>query len=264
MIRRYKMSPLGCGSTQGIRGKDTVENHELQIGLAIDRGQEVGEDHVMPRLGGPIEARARNTKPMTLTHLRKYFREHPISFKVMRNTCLFFIVFAIPISLMAFHNLYAQQAVEIINENRAPKTFELLCSIALIYLSFRVAARGPIQSLQAPDIKLFGVYFPNVALGIGAAYVGITWGVAIAASISAQVLPSPLTYSALFFKCSVLLAGLLLIYSFFVLVTVNERVAPGYRTPSFPSKMRKLAGAFCFFLVGRSLLVLLLLLESTK
>ena len=114
---------------------------------------------------------------MTLTHLRTFFREHPVSFRVMRNTFLFFLVLAIPLSLMAFHNLYAQQAVEIINENRAPKTFELLCSIALIYLSFRVAASGPIQSLRGRDVKLFGVCFPNLALGIGAAYVGIAWGV---------------------------------------------------------------------------------------
>lgn len=182
----------------------------------------------------------------------------------MRNVCLFFVVFAIPLSLMAFHNLYTQLAIEIINENRAPKTFELLCSISLIYLSFRVAARGPIQSLRSRDVKLFGVYFPNLALGIGAAYVGIAWGVAIAAATSAQVLPSPLNYSALFLKCAVLLAGLLLIYAFFILITVNEQVAPGYQTSGFSSTMRKFAGVFCFFLIGRSLLSLLLLFESAK
>lgn len=201
---------------------------------------------------------------MTLTHLRKFLREHPVSFRAMRNTGLFFMALAIPLSWMAFHNLYAQQAVDLINENRAPKTFELLCSVALICLSFRVAARGPIKSLQSGYVRLFGVYFPNLALSVGAAYVGIAWGVAIAAATSAQVLPSPFTYSALFLKCSVLLAGLLLIYGLFVLITVNEQVAPGYKALGFSPTMRILAGFFCFFLAGRSLLLLMLIFEASK
>lgn len=201
---------------------------------------------------------------MTLSHLKTFFRTHPVSFTAIRNFFLFFLVLAFLLSLMAIYDLYARQAVEIINENRAPKTFELLCSVALIYLSFRVAARGPIKNLQVRDVRLFGVYFPNIALSIGAAYVGIAYGVAIAAATSAQVLPIPLTYSLLFWKCAALLAGLLLIYAFFVLITVNETVAPGYQAVSFPPTMRKLAGAFCFLLVGRSVLLLLLLFEASE
>ncbi|GFN28165.1 hypothetical protein [Achromobacter denitrificans] len=201
---------------------------------------------------------------MTFTHLFTLFREHPISFNVMRNIGLFFMVLAVPLSLMAFHDIYAQQAVDLINENRAPKTFELLCSIALIYLSFKVAASGPIKNLCSRDMKLFGVYFPNLALGIGASYVGIAWGVTIAAVVSAQDLPPPLTYSILFLKCSGLLAGLLITYAFFVLITASEQTAPGYQAPRVSSTIRKLAGLFCFFLVGRSVLFLLLLLDVSR
>lgn len=182
----------------------------------------------------------------------------------MRSAFLFFLVFAVPLSLLAFHNLYAQQAVNLINENLAPNTFQFLCSIALIYLSFRVAACGPLQSLESRDVKLFGVYLPNLALCIGAAYVGIAWGVALAAAASAQALPSPLTYSGMFLKCTELLLGLVLIYAFFVLISVNEKAAPGYQMRSFRPTMRTLAGCFCFFLVGRSVLLLMLLLASGK
>lgn len=199
---------------------------------------------------------------MTLVYLHKFFRTHPISHAAPVAAFLFFVLFAALLTWLAINGLYVQQAIDLINENRAPKTFELLCTIALIVLSLRVAIRGPIRDLSTPFIRVFGVYIPNAALGIGAVYVGIAWGVAIAATASGQVLPPPLTYADLFLTSLKLLIGLGLFYVFFILITVNEHVAPGYQAPSFPSNFRTLAGVFCLFLVGRSALLLLILFGS--
>ena len=182
----------------------------------------------------------------------------------MRNAFLFFAVIAFPLGLMAFHNIYAQLAVDIINENRAPRTFQIICSISLIFLSAYVAARGPIQDLRSHAVRVLGVYFPNTALGIGAAYVGVAWGVFAAALLSGVALPPPYTYSALIRECSLLLIGLLALYSFFVLVTVNESVAPGYKKPSFRPTIRIFSGLFCLAMLGRTALLIFISLSGVK
>jgi len=197
---------------------------------------------------------------MTLdfTYLATFFKEHPVSFASMRNAFMFFAVIAFSLSLMAFNDIYAQLAVDIINENRAPKTFQIICSVSLIFLSAYVAARGPIQNLKGRVVRIFGVYFPNAALGIGAAYVGVAWGVALAAFSSGISLPPPYTFGALILECLLLLFGLLVLYALFVLVTVNASVSPGYQKPSFRPTMRVLAALFCFAMFGRTVLLLVI------
>jgi hypothetical protein len=201
---------------------------------------------------------------MNFTYLNTFFEAHPISFKSMRNTFLLFVVIAFPLGLMAFHNIYAQLAVDIINENRAPRTFQIICSISLIYLSAYVAARGPIQNLQSHSVRVLGVYFPNTSLGIGAAYVGVAWGILAAALLSGVSLPPPYTYSTLIRECTLLLIGLLVLYAFFVLVTVNESVAPGYKKPSFRPTIRILSGLFCLTMLGRTALLIIISLSGVK
>lgn len=195
---------------------------------------------------------------LNFTYLAKFFKEHPVSFTSMRNAFAFFAAIAFPLGLMVFHNFYAQLAIDIINENRAPKTFQIICSIALIFLSAHVAANGPIQNLNGRMVRVLGVYFPNAALGIGAAYVGVAWGVALAAFASDLSLPPPYTFGSLVKECLLLLFGILALYAFFVLVTVNASVAPGYQRPSFRPTMRVLAALFCFVMFGRTVLLLVI------
>ncbi|EIL86875.1 hypothetical protein AB7849_14890 [Rhodanobacter sp. 115] len=201
---------------------------------------------------------------LNFTYLATFFKEHPVSFASMRNAFAFFAVIAFPLGLMAFHDFHAQLAIDIINENRAPRTFQIICSVSLIFLSAYVAARGPITSLKGRAIRVFGVYFPNAALGIGAAYVGVAWGAFIAALFSGIPLPPPYTFGVLIRECLLLLFGLLALYTFFVLVTVNASVAPGYQNPSFRPTMRVLAALFCFAMLGRTVLLLVISLGATK
>ncbi|MDD5112576.1 MAG: hypothetical protein PHC94_01055 [Methylobacter sp.] len=201
---------------------------------------------------------------MTFRYLQTFFAAHPISFRSMGASFLSFFLLSALLFSVAIQGVYEKDIIEVINENRAPKTFEFLCSVALLFLSFHVARIGPIADLNTRWVHILGVYFPNVALGIGGAYVGTTCGVALAALVFDLPLPAPYTPSSIISLSIVYIVGLLLIYSFFVLITVNESVAPGYRTLRFSKVMRILAGVFCFLLVGRTTVLLLILLTNGR
>lgn len=201
---------------------------------------------------------------LNLTYLATFFKEHPVSFASMRNAFVFFVVISFPLGLMAFHDVHAQLAVEIINENRAPRTFQTICSVSLIFLSAYVVARGPIPNLEGRFVRVSGIYFPNAALGIGAAYVGVAWGAFLAALASGIPLHPPYTFSDLIRECLLLMFGLFALYAFFVSVTVNASVAPGYQKPSFRPTMRVLAALFCFAMLGRTVLLLVISLSAAK
>ncbi|MCY1519897.1 hypothetical protein D9M68_546610 [compost metagenome] len=193
---------------------------------------------------------------MNFSYLLAFFKSHPVSFSALCKAFLLTAALTFPLALMAIHNIKPQLAIDIINESRAPGTFQIICSIALLFLSAKVAISGPIDSLNDRIIKIFCVYFPNTALGIGAMYVGVAFSALIAAAVSFIPLPAPYTYTELLWQFISLFTGLITLYTLFVFLTVNETVSPGYRRPSFRPTMRVLSAIFFFTMLVRTVVFL--------
>lgn len=193
---------------------------------------------------------------MNVGYLRAFFTNHPVSLVSMRNTFALFFIIGAFLGLLIIFGIFEKAIFSVVNESRAPIMFQLLCSIALIYLSGRVAIKGPFSNLQSGMSRVIGVYFPNTALGFGSVYVGITCGMALPIVSLWRPLPRPYTAAFILEHCSLLLGGLFLLYVFFVPITVNQSVAPGYKSHTFTRNMRVLSALFCIAITGRSLMLL--------
>ncbi|MEG3156449.1 hypothetical protein [Lysobacter zhanggongensis] len=194
---------------------------------------------------------------MDLSHIKKHLANHPISFRVAGGSLTLFFVLGFVLASFGIHGLWAESTLKLIGENRAPGTFAVFFSVSLLYLSAKVAIRGSSFDPQGRLDRLLSVYIPNAALGIGAAYVGITTGAALAIGVFADdSISAPFELPELLWLCAKLLGGLLFTYLLFVFITISKSTAPGYATPNFQRNIRVISGLFFLALLGRSLLAI--------
>jgi len=190
-----------------------------------------------------------------LSNIKNHLANHPISFRVAAGLLALFFVLGFSLASLGVHGLWAESASRLIGENQAPGTLELFVSVSLLYLSAKVAIRGSSFDPQGSVDRFLSVYIPNAALGIGAAYVGVTIGAALAIAVFAHdSISSSFALTQLLWLCAKLIGGLLFAYLLFVFITINKSTAPGYATPSFQRNIRFISGLFFLVILGRSIL----------
>ena len=194
---------------------------------------------------------------MDLSHIKKHLVNHPISFRVAGGVLTLFFVVGLVLTIFGIHGIWTESVMELIGENRAPGTFAVFLSVSLLYLSAKVAIRGSSFDPQGGLDRLLSVYIPNTALGLGAAYVGITTGATLAIVVfNYDSLSAPFDLPELLWLCAKLIGGILFTYLVLVCITINKSTAPGYATPKFQRNIRILSGLLFLLLIGRSLFVI--------
>ncbi|YCH20171.1 hypothetical protein M1D96_13625 [Pseudomonas sp. D1-3] len=103
-----------------------------------------------------------------------------------------------------------------LSEQVALKWLWLFISISLVYLSLKTLIAGPISDHKMTDVKIFGIYFGNAALGTAAAYVGLIAGAILAQLTLGNLFQTTREY-LLFIRFGVFhLAFLVLLYFFYI------------------------------------------------
>lgn len=195
---------------------------------------------------------------LDFSYIKKHFSSHPISFRVAGGSLTLFFIIGFAITGFGIHGMWTEIALTLINENRAPKTFEFFLSVSLLYLSAKVATRGSSFDPKGGLDRFLSVYIPNAALGMGGIYVGITIGAVLAIVVFAHdSISAPFEWPQLLWLCAKLFGGFLFIYLLFVSITINKSTAPGYATPNFQRNIRVISGLFFLILLSRSLFILI-------
>ena len=106
--------------------------------------------------------------------------------------------------------------VDMLFEQVALKWLWLFISISLVYLSLKTLIAGPISNHKVTDVKIFGIYFGNSALGTAAAHDGIIAGAIFAHLIFGNLFQTTSEYLQFIKFGAFHFAFLVLLYFFYI------------------------------------------------
>lgn len=188
---------------------------------------------------------------MTFKYLCRFIKSHPISLASILGPVLAFSCVGLAVALASRFGFNPGQATAIISENKAPKTLELVGTVALALLLLRSIGRGPsgIPSDAAGKWLITGL--PSVVVSIAATFFGVTLGSTIGfigSDSATSQLPNDLFYGA---------ALLVFSYGMALVLTIDKSTAPAYSTRWFRYGYQIFCALLLIFLIGRSWVLLL-------
>jgi len=103
-----------------------------------------------------------------------------------------------------------------LSEQVALKWLWLFISMSLVYLSIKTLIAGPISDHKMTDVKIFGIYFGNAALGTAATYAGLIAGAIFAHLTFGNLFQTTSEYLQFIKFGAFHLALLVLLYFFYI------------------------------------------------
>lgn len=189
---------------------------------------------------------------MTFKYLCRFIKAHPISLTSVLGTVLAFSCVGLLVALASRFGFNADQATAIISENKAPKTLELVGTVALALLLLRSIAKGPSGIPSGPVGQWLITGLPSVVVSIAATFFGVTLGSAIGflcMDLATSQLLNDFLYGAVLLVFS---------YGMALVLTIDKNTAPAYSTRWFKYGYKTICTFLLIFLVGRSWVLLLL------
>ena len=184
---------------------------------------------------------------MTLIFLKQHFQNVNIKHSAAWGPFLFFGAITAVLITLALNGFIVKSAIDIIGENRAPKTFELFLSITALFLFGRIAFYGTVGEINSRPFRFLGIWLPNFVLGIGGALTAIMFGAAFSAFVTNTKLPNDLVWSTVIVNFIESVALLIFVYLVFALSLVSPNTAPVYRSSVFQRNYR--FGALLMFAI---------------
>ncbi|MGN5084390.1 hypothetical protein ACTG2F_16845 [Aeromonas sp. 31P] len=143
-------------------------------------------------------------------------KNHPISYWSVLAPLFLFSTASYFIWILIILKIEPEYFASILLEQVALKWFWLFISISLVYLSLKTLIAGPISNHKITDVKIFGIYFGNAALGTAATYVGLIAGAIFAHLTFGNLFQTTSEYLQFIRFGAFHLAALVLLYFFYI------------------------------------------------
>ncbi|WKC37464.1 hypothetical protein QYM18_23970 [Ectopseudomonas chengduensis] len=143
-------------------------------------------------------------------------KSHPISYWSVLAPLLLVGTISYLIWMLIILKIQPEYFAGMLSEQIALKWLWLLISTSLVYLSLKTLITGPISDHKVIDVKIFGIYFGNAALGTAATYTGLIAGAIFAHLTLGKLFQSTPEYIQFIKFGAFHLAFLFLLYLFYI------------------------------------------------